>query len=205
MSADPGAGRGDPGGAPPKRQIFREEALRRRIQAREFGDVLRLPPSWTRLVYPLVVAAALSGALLACVTQVRQYARGPAVVRAQGARFTVVALLPASHLPELLPGMPLRVEIDGRSQASLHLEIEQLERRAVGPAEARRALGAVADAVEVTGTVVVVRASLPGTALRTADGERPFHDGMLAEAETPVRSERLIFALFPGLKAALGG
>ena len=203
-------GEPDPGGqsAPPPTarapQLFREEALQRYVRAREFGDVLRLPPRWTRLAYPLVLGVALAASLMLVIVDVGRYARGPAVVRVDGAGFVLLALLPPSFIPELRPGMPLRVELAGYPQAGLAVVIEHLGDQAVGPAEARRALGtAAADAVEIPGPVVLARATLPGPMFRALDGEHRFHDGMVASAEVTVGSEPLIVSLLPGLRTAL--
>jgi len=305
-----------------ERPLFREEALRRYTETREFGELLRLPPRWTRYAYPLVVGMALVGLLVLIFGKVSQYASGPAVVRVEGgqsvfstvtgtvaaveaepgrpvaagelllrlhaepeqaalarvrgeletlladrlrdpsneatrrallplkaeldlararvearrlrapragvvqeirvregqsvregdlvvslvperALYTLLALLPASFLPELAPGLPLRVEMAGYPQATVSVTIEHLGDQAIGPAEARRALGPViADSIEVPGSVVLVTARLPGTTFHALDGEYGFHDGMVTLAEVPVRTERLIFALFPGLRSA---
>lgn len=200
--------RGDQSALPPTvraPQLFREEALQRYVRAREFGDVLRLPPRWTRLAYPLVLGVALAASLMLVILPVGRNARGPAVVRVDGdASFVLVALLPASFIPELRPGMPLRVELAGYPQAGLAVAIEHLGDQAVGPAEARRALGTAAgEAVEIPGVVVLARATLPGATFRAPDGEHRFHDGMVASAEVTLGSEPLIVSLLPGLRTAL--
>jgi hypothetical protein len=203
MSANPGPERGQDGRSPPKRQIFRDEALARRLRAREFGDVLRLPPWWTRLAYPLVVAVALAAVALLGLGKVRDYARGPAVVRAEDGRFTVVALLPPPYLPELRAGLPLVVSIAGFPRARADLEITLAGDHVISAVEARRALGDAAGSIEIPEAAVLVEASVPKTTFEYLGGEASFHDGMAAEAETPVGSQRLIFSLFPGLKTAL--
>jgi hypothetical protein len=185
---------------PSRPPLFREQALRRYVAAREHGDLVRLPPRWTRFAYPLVLAMALAAVVFGWVGRVTQYARGPAIVReAQGA-YTVFALLPATDLSALRPGMPLRLEPRGYPRATLRVAIARLSTRPIGPDDARRVVqSAVAE--EVTGSVVVASAHLPGSSFRTERGEHRFHDGMLADAETPVGSERIVFALLPGLRA----
>lgn len=188
--------------------LFREEALRHHARARELGDVVRRPPRWTRIAFPFVVGIAALGVAALAVGRAPQDARGPAVVRAEGAggeRYTVQAFLPASLRRELKTGSSLRVELTAYSGAIVETPIAQLDDRVLTPEEARRSLGlaAAATPLDIPGPVVVARAFLPGTTFRSADGEHPYADGMTAAATTPVRSEPLIFALFPGLRAAI--
>jgi len=190
-------------------QLFREEALRHHARARELGDVVRRPPRWTRIAFPLVVGIAVLGVAALAVGRSPQDARGPAVVRAEGVgggeRYTVEAFLPASLRSELKTGAPLRIEITGHPGATVDASIAQLDDRVLTPEEARRYLGPAAaeTRLDVQGPVVVARADLPGTTFRSAGGEHAYADGMTAAATTPVRSEPLIFALFPGLRAAI--
>jgi len=189
-------------------KLFREEALRHHARARELGDVVRRPPRWTRIAFPLVVGIAALGVAALAVGRAPQDARGPAVVRAEGAggaRYTVEALLPASLRGELKTGSPLTIELTGHPGANVEAPIAQLDDRALTPEEGRRLLGpAAAEAVlGLQGPVVVARAVLPGTTFRSEAGEHPYADGMAAAATTQVRSEPLIFALFPGLRAAI--
>ena len=190
---------------PARRSLFRDEALRHHVKAREFGDVVRRPPRWTRIAYPLVVVIALAGVLALGVGRSTLEARGPGVVRAEGERYAVHAFLPASFLPALKPGLPLRVEFLGHPDAAVDVTIEQLDDRPRTPEEARRSLGSAATEAnfEIPEDVVVAWAALPGTTFRAADGEHTYVDGMAVAARTPIRSEPLIFSLFPGLRAAI--
>ena len=62
-------------------------------------------------------------------------------------------------------------------------------------------LGAeVADSLHLVGPVVVVHGRL-ATPEFVVDGKTyRYHDGMLATAEVPVRTERIIVALLPALR-----
>jgi hypothetical protein len=53
------------GASAPKAALFREEAVRLHLRAREYGEALARPPRWTAWAFPLVVATML--ALLAWV------------------------------------------------------------------------------------------------------------------------------------------
>ena len=114
----------------------------------------------------------------------------------------VVAFVPGEYRPMLKRGMPLRLEITGYRYAYQHLTVDSVGDEVVGPAEARRYLGSeIADAVQVGGPVVRVEAHLDSDTFE-ADGKvRRYHDGMLAKAEVRIRSERVLVALIPALKA----
>lgn len=301
--------------------LFREEAVRHKAGAAAEGDVLRLPPSWTRWTYWLLLAVALFGVLFLTLGRVRQYASGPGVVRLEGGvtllaeeagvvaaidvhpgdrvtadaplirftddteaatyrqaldefeshlaarlrdpadegarqelartrpeleraarrlarrvaraprdgvvreirvrpgrvvaagdlllsleperpRYTVIALLPGSMRPLLVDGARLRVELTGHAHAAAWVDGAVFGDAVIGPGEARRVLGEeIADAVELLGPVVVAEAALVGDALVAGDRRYPLHDGMPARVETPLRSEPLLYALFPALRS----
>ncbi|HEX6202217.1 MAG TPA: HlyD family efflux transporter periplasmic adaptor subunit, partial [Thermoanaerobaculia bacterium] len=122
-----------------------------------------------------------------------------------GGELTVVVMFPGEFRPMLRPGMPLRLELDGHRYAYQRLTIERVSEEAVGPAEARRVLGAeIGDAVALDSPVVFASARLPAT-FRGRGGTFPFHQGQRGSAEVEVRSERLLTALVPGLRALFGG
>jgi len=113
----------------------------------------------------------------------------------------VVALLPGHYRPLLRPGMPLRFQIQGYEYAYQNLTIDSVGAEVVGPAEARRSLGpGLGDVVTVAGPVVFVEARLSTTTFEALGESYTLHDGMYGTAEAPVRSDRLLLALFPRLK-----
>jgi membrane fusion protein (multidrug efflux system) len=66
----------------------------------------------------------------------------------------------------------------------------------------RRFLGQdIADAVTLQGSQVIVQAQVPARTFHAEGRWHTYHDGMHGTAEVRVRSERLVFALVPGLKA----
>lgn len=121
-----------------------------------------------------------------------------------GSRPVLVALLPGEHRPMLKAGMPLQLELRGYAHAPQSLTIVSVADDVVGPEEAKRLLGPeVATAVPLNGPLVRVEAFFSGGTFE-ADGERyALHDGMWGAAEVPVRSEPLLAALVPGLRAVL--
>lgn len=117
-------------------------------------------------------------------------------------RPVLMAVLPGEHRPMLRAGMPLNLELRGYDHAPQRLIIASIADEVVGPEEAKRLLGPeVATAVPLNGPLVRVEAVFPGDSFE-ASGERyALHDGMWGAAEVPVRSESLLAALVPGLRA----
>jgi len=138
----------------------------------------------------------------------RQLLPGEAILSlvGEGARFSVIAMLPGHHRPMLRPGMPLRLELAGYRYAYQDVKIEDVGDEVVGPNEVRRFLGAeIADTVSVGGPVVLVKATLTGRSFRVEDKVYNYFDGMHGLAEARVRSESVIVTFVPALKVLLGG
>lgn len=118
---------------------------------------------------------------------------------------SVVALLPGSALPQLRPGMKLRLELPGHPYVYRWLTLDSVAGEVIGPAEARRLLGPVAgDAVPLEGALAVVTAPLPSSTFEVAGESYAYRDGMPSRAEVRVKSERLLFALLPALRSLRG-
>ncbi|HEX8818839.1 MAG TPA: HlyD family efflux transporter periplasmic adaptor subunit [Archangium sp.] len=117
----------------------------------------------------------------------------------------LVALLPGDYRPRLAPGKPLRVELKGFTHEYQTFTIESVGDQILGPSEVRRFLGAdSADAVQLTGPMVLVRARIEAPTFTSKGRTFHYYDGMLAHADARVRSERILVTLIPGLKGALG-
>ncbi|GAB4369694.1 MAG: hypothetical protein Kow0062_03790 [Acidobacteriota bacterium] len=117
--------RHEAGGATRRDGLFRREALDHLQDAREHGDVLRLPPAWTRWTWPLILAGAAVGFVFLAVGQVSEYASGPAVVRLEGG-FDLVAASGGTVAEVLVvPGQAVRA---GDALIRLHDESERAER-----------------------------------------------------------------------------
>jgi membrane fusion protein (multidrug efflux system) len=113
----------------------------------------------------------------------------------------VVALLPGADRPELRAGMTLRLELPGYPYAYQTLTIDRVGTEVVGPGEARRVLGQqLADAVAISGSVVVVHGHLRSREFEAGGRRYRFHDGMQARAEVRVRSRTILATLIPGLE-----
>ncbi|WP_224241414.1 HlyD family efflux transporter periplasmic adaptor subunit [Hyalangium gracile] len=132
---------------------------------------------------------------------------GQSVVSVVGDDVTVslVALLPGGYRPTLERGRSLRVELSGFHHEYHTFSIDSVGDQIVGPAEVRRFLGPeIADALELEGPMVLVRARLPSSTFTSKGRTFNYFDGMLARADARVRAERILVALVPGLKGAMG-
>ncbi len=115
---------------------------------------------------------------------------------------SVIALLPGRYLPQLQPGMKVRLELPGHSYVYRWIVLDSVAEEVIGPAEARRLLGAVAgDAMPLEGPLAMATAPLSSSTFEVAGRTYPFRDGMPTRAEVRVRSERLLFVLMPALKS----
>jgi membrane fusion protein (multidrug efflux system) len=129
-----------------------------------------------------------------------------ATLAGPGGERTVMALLPGEFRPLLKPGMELRLELQGYRYAYQHLVVEEVGGEVVGPTEARRYLGEeIADAATLGGPVVLVTARVPSLTFEAEGRTRRYHDGMWGKAEVRVRSERILVALVPALRALFKG
>jgi membrane fusion protein (multidrug efflux system) len=111
----------------------------------------------------------------------------------------VIALLPGGDRPRLRPGQRMRLELHGFRHTYQDLTVEVVAAEAMGPEEARRYLGRIADDVAVRGPVVIVRATLPADFVADGAAYR-YVDGMSGVAEVEIDSERILEALLPGSK-----
>jgi hypothetical protein len=119
---------------------------------------------------------------------------------------SVVVMLPGQYRPFLKPGNPLRLELTGFRYAYQRLTIHSIGNEVIGPNEVRRFLGPeVADAVPLQGSLVIVQAQLPSRTFYAEGRWHAYHDGMHGTADVRVRSESMVLALMPGLKAVFGG
>ena len=89
----------------------------------------------------------------------------------------------------------------GYRHSHQELEIRSVNDEVVGPAEARRYVGAeVADAVDLSGPVVIVEAHLPDTGFQDGARSLAYHDGMQGILEVKLESKPIILSLMPALR-----
>lgn len=171
--------------SPDSPPLFRPEAVEFHERREEAGMPLALGERTTRVVFVLLLVGVVAALVAAWSVPVDEWARGRAVVTAEG---EIDVVLPAGSQPRLRAGLPVRVDVAGQEVAA---ELD-------GP-------GAVADAETVrrqTGVtlpggtddaVVVARASPPSGAVLT--------EGATGEARVRLARRTLVQVLVP----ALGG
>jgi multidrug resistance efflux pump len=129
-----------------------------------------------------------------------------ATLHSDSAGYRVIAILPGQDRPLLKPGMPLRLELSGYRYAYQTITIEQVGNEVVGPSAVRRFLGDdLADAVPLTGPLVLVHGTLPAGTFDDDGRQLNFFAGMQAHAEASVRRSRLSTLIFPWLKRSGAG
>lgn len=183
----------DPSDESARQALTSLRAEREQAEAREQARTLRAPQS-----------GVVSGLR---IRRGQYVAPGESVVSIVGDDVSVslVALLPGGYRPTLEPGRPLRVELDGFTHEYHTFTIESVGDQIVGPGEVRRFLGPeISDALQLNGPLVVVRARIPAPTFTSNGKTFNYFDGMLARADARVRKERILVALVPGLKGALG-
>ena len=114
---------------------------------------------------------------------------------------TMIALLPGQDRPRLRSGMTLQFNMPGYEKTNEKIPISEVGQEVIGPQEARRYVGdKIADALELKGPVVIVRARLSARTFESRDKTYTYHDGMTAKAEVSVRKRRVLVALVPFLE-----
>jgi membrane fusion protein (multidrug efflux system) len=119
----------------------------------------------------------------------------------ESAGYELIALLPGSYAPQIRPGMPMVLKLDGYTGSHETVAVSRVGTEIVGPKEAARYAGReTTDAIALTGPVVVVRSTLQPPRF-TADGHPyNYRDGMTGQGEISVHADPIIVSLVPGLK-----
>jgi membrane fusion protein (multidrug efflux system) len=99
--------------------------------------------------------------------------------------------------------MSLRFDLRGYRTRRIAAVIDEIGTEVIGPNEAARYLGPQADAAAIAGPVVLVSAHLPEDTFLSDGKTYHYYDGMSGNAEVEIGSERVLFAVIPGLKGLL--
>jgi membrane fusion protein (multidrug efflux system) len=115
---------------------------------------------------------------------------------------SIVCIMPGEFRPMLKAGQNLRYSVDGYKFEYHTVKVESVGEEIVGPNEVRRYLGQeLGDSVNVQGSSVLVKATLP-TRTFTSDGQTySYFEGLSAHADVRVRAEPIIVVLLPALKS----
>ena len=102
---------------------------------------------------------------------------------------TLIVMLPGYSRPQLASGQRGRFEIEGYAHTYQPVTLSKIADELVGPAEARRYLGPdIADAISVSGSVVLAEAALEEESFTVDGQEYVYADGMQGEVQVRVRS-----------------
>ncbi len=122
----------------------------------------------------------------------------------ESAGYELISLLPGSYAPQVHPGMPMVLKLDGFPESHEIIPLDRVASEVVGPHEAARYAGREStDALTVSGPVVIVRAALSSPTFGADGRNYTYQDGMTGQGEVSVRSDLIIINLLPGLKGAL--
>ena len=125
-------------------------------------------------------------------------------LRSGSARFHVLAAIPGRFLPMLKTGAPAWLRLDGYPHDALRTTVQRVDASVIGPKEAARYLGAgAAGAIELSGPIVLVRASLPESTFAALGKRYSHYDGMQGWLEVRVHREPIILTLIPGLRSLM--
>jgi hypothetical protein len=172
--------------------LFRQEALEFHAGHARRGDVLRIDPPWTGWLYWIVLALVAAGVAVTATARTSETTSGPALFNAPERTFLV--LVPGAAAPELRPGQPVRLQLNGSKGEPLAARV--LTAEVADQAGIRRAGFASSSqpAVLVTGVLAADAdvASLPSS---------PRQEG---RAVVVLRTERIVNLFLQQLRGTLG-
>jgi multidrug resistance efflux pump len=114
---------------------------------------------------------------------------------------TALVFLPGQDRPRLRRGQIIQIDLGGYTKIRERATIVEVGAEVIGPNEARRALGQKnADAVPLTGPVVMVRVKLPTPTFKVGRNTFRYHDGMPLRGEVKVENKAFLVSLIPALE-----
>jgi acetyl/propionyl-CoA carboxylase alpha subunit len=120
------------------------------------------------------------------------------------AGYEMISMLPASHAPQILRGMPVVLRLDGYPRSGVIGSIDQISMGVLSAREAAKYVSREGiDLPQVSGPVVVVKALLNPSTFGVDGRKYAYRDGMTGQAEVRTRSDSMILSLMPGLKSVL--
>lgn len=118
------------------------------------------------------------------------------------AEASLVCVVPGDYRPMLKRDSDIRFALDGFKFEYRSVKVDSVGEEVIGPVEMKRYLGPeLADALPIVGPSVLVRGRLPTRTFK-ADGQTyTYVEGLTARVDVRVRSEPIIIAFLPALKA----
>ncbi len=175
-----------------RRSLFRQEALEFQAGPPGPGGVLRIDPRWTAWLYWIVLALLMAGVVGTATARTAETTSGPALINLPDRTF--VALVPDAAAPDLQPGQPVRLQLNGPD-------------RRVLAARVRRAEVADQAAVRRAGFASSAQPAILVSGVLAADAEvasLPSSPGQEGRAVVVLRSERIVNLFLRQLRGTLG-
>jgi hypothetical protein len=178
--------------------FFREEALQHHTGARVSGDLLRVPPSWTRWTFLFLVTVFAAAAAYATLGSVTVYTQGLAMIGGGGSGAgSVTVYFPERDRARLTESLVIKIENPSNPRYAHRATIDSVEPEPVPLTVALAKLGVAAwPNTPPPARLVVAHASLGSdrSAAGTADEVLP--------AAAPIGEESLLALLLPAFRSA---
>ena len=177
--------------------FFREEALQHHAGARASGDLLRVPPSWTRWTFAFLVAVFVCALAYATLGSVTVYTHGLAMIRRTDSGATSVTVyFPERDRSRLTEGLVIRIENPSNPRHAHRARLISVESEPVPLTVALAKLGiAVWPNAPPPSRLTGAGASLESDRSETANA-----DEVLA-AEAPIGKESFLALLLPAFRS----
>lgn len=178
--------------------LFREEALQHHAGARVSGDLLRVPPSWTRWTFAFLMAVFIAAAAYATLGSVKVYTHGLAMLRgASSDAASVTVYFPERDRSSLTEGLVIRIENPSDPRRAHRARLVSVEAEPVPMALALANLGIAAwPHAPPPSRLAVVGATLETDRSATAQFDE------VVAADAPIGKESLLTLLLPALRSA---
>jgi hypothetical protein len=177
--------------------LFREEALRHHTGARASGDLLRVPPSWTRWTFAFLLTVFVAAAAYAVLGSVTVHTHGLAMLRGTGAgTATVTVYFPERDRSSLTEGLVIRISNPSNPGRAHRARLVAVEREPVPLSQALTQLGIAA----------WPHAPPPARLAVAAAAFENEHDarataGEVVAADAPIGEESLLALLLPAFRS----
>jgi hypothetical protein len=181
----------------PREGFFREEALQHHTGARVSGDLLRVPPSWTRWTFAFLLAVFVAGAAYATLGSVTVYTHGLAMTRGTGSgAASVTVYFPERDRSRLTEGLVIRIENPSDPRHAHRVRLASVESEPVPLTVALAKLGIAAwPNAPPPSRLVVAGASIAN------DRSAAINVDEVLPAAAPIGEESLLALLLPAFRS----
>ena len=190
-----------PGGG----EFYRQEALEHYAAGVSVeGHLLTTAPAWLRKIHWFVLGSVALGLSILLLANISDYATGQAVIRSSSqstggepAGYELIAFVPASYEPQLVPGMPMTLRLHGYENSSELIRVDSVGPVILNRAEAGQYGG---DVIPIAGPVVMLRARLTESTFGAPGRRYSYRPGLTGDVDIKVHSERALMTVVPALR-----